>query len=51
MEDNLSLLLQWREIDQNSYLATHVNQATNIFGVQCRDNDSDDVSGDDGVAP
>ena len=52
MQDNLSLFLQWREIDQNGYLSTHVGQATNIFGVQRRDDDSDDASGDDGgVAP
>ena len=53
MQDNLSLLLQWREIDQNGYLATHVGQATNIFGVQRDDDVSDDGSaGDhDGVAP
>ena len=47
MEGNLNLLLQWQEIDQNGYLASHVGEDTNIFGVpNCRSrregNGSDD---------
>ena len=34
MEGNLNLLLQWQEIDQNGYLASHVGEDTNIFGVR-----------------
>ena len=30
---DLNTLLQWREIDQNGFLSSHVGQATNIFGV------------------
>ena len=38
MQDNLTLILQWREIDQNNYLASHVGGATNIFRVvECHD--------------
>ena len=36
MQDNLKLLLQWREIDQNGYLASHSGEATSIFGVASR---------------
>ena len=30
---NLGILLQWRDIDQNGFLSSHVGGTTNIFGV------------------
>ena len=33
---SLNLLLQWQEIDQNGFLASHVGEHTNIFGVDRR---------------
>ena len=38
MQDNQALLLQWREIDQNGYLSSHVGGAMNIFGVDAHPN-------------
>ena len=57
MQDNLALLLQWREINQNGYLRSHVGGATSIFGVdanhdgnqQYHDNNDEADSGEDGV--
>ena len=47
---DLNTLLQWREIDQNCSLSSHVGHATNIFGVSStsggcgNENDGDTTS-------
>ena len=45
---DLNTLLQWREIDQNGFLSSHVGQATHIFGVLSTTSDGEGIENADG---